>query len=457
VSKVIAVGGIDLGLSGTDERAGFLRLALLAALVIALVLATPFAFWRYGDNAYMALAIATGLAAAGATLVAERTASARALWLILGVAVLLRLVLLLLDPLLSTDIYRYVWDGKVQAAGINPYRYFPADAALAALRDGAIYPNINRADYAVTIYPPVAQMFFFLATRFGENVTTMKAALLLCEGATITFIILLLRRLGRPLTRIVAYAWHPLPMWEIANSGHVDALMVALMMLGLWLALAGRPVRGAAAIALAALAKPIALLALPATWRPWDWKAPLAVVAVVALCYAPYLGVGWGVFGYLTTGYLDEEHYSNGGLVWPLAAIRWLFRVFPGDVALYYGASAAAIAAMALVVSWRQERSPEIMLRDISRLLLAGLFVLSPNFAWYFLVATPFVALVGGAPVWAFTVAAVLLQEEAPWDPHIHLLVRKTALYGIFLAACAYTALRPRIEKGSAYGPVASR
>ena len=61
-------------------------------------------------------------------------------------------------PILSTDIYRYVWDGRMQAADINPYRHMPADPALATLRDTVIYPQINRADYARTIYPPVAQM-----------------------------------------------------------------------------------------------------------------------------------------------------------------------------------------------------------------------------------------------------------------------------------------------------------
>ena len=434
--------GFFASLAAIDDRVAFYLLIAFGALVAALVLATPLAFWSYGDNAYMGFAIATGLAALGAASVADRAPSARALWLIVAVAVLLRLSLLVLDPLLSTDVYRYVWDGKVQAAGINPYRYFPADEVLASLRDTTIYPNINRADYAVTIYPPVAQMFFFLVTRFGENVTTMKVALLACEGVTVTIIVLLLLQLGRPVTRVVAYAWHPLPMWEIANSGHIDALMVALIMLGLWLALTGRPLRGAGSIALAALAKPFALLALPATWRPWDWKAPLIVAAIVALCYAPYLSVEWGVFGYLTTGYLDEEHYSSGALVWPLATMRWVIGTFRGDLAIYFGASAIAIAAMALRTAWRKERSAETDLRDINILLLAFLFLLSPNFSWYFLVLTPFVALVGGAPVWTFTVGAVLLQEAAPWDPHVHILIRKSVLYGAFIVACAYTVRR---------------
>ena len=74
---------------------------------------------------------------------------------ILVVAVLLRAIALFAPQALSTDIFRYVWDGRVQAAHINPYRvHFPADPALAPLRDDSIYPNINRADYAIPSIPP---------------------------------------------------------------------------------------------------------------------------------------------------------------------------------------------------------------------------------------------------------------------------------------------------------------
>src|SRR5439155_24445470 len=61
-------------------------------------------------------------------------------------AALFRLSILFTAPYLSDDIYRYIWDGRVQAAGINPYRYIPADPALARLRDDKIYPKINRRD-----------------------------------------------------------------------------------------------------------------------------------------------------------------------------------------------------------------------------------------------------------------------------------------------------------------------
>jgi alpha-1,6-mannosyltransferase len=297
-------------------------LAGIGAVLVGLTMVTPFAFEALGDNAFIALTIAAGLLTIAATHLAERAPPDRALWLIFGLAIVLRAYVLLFDPLLSSDIYRYVWDGRVQAASINPYRYAPAHEPLEFLRDGVIFPHINRADFAVTIYPPVAQFFFLVVTRIGESVTVMRLALLGCESVTVTLIILLLQRMNRPVTRVVAYLWHPLPLWEIANSGHVDALMVALMLLGLWIALSGHPLRGAVVIAFSILVKPYVAPVLAGIWRPWDLKMPLVVIATVALCYLPYLSVGWGVLGFLTKGYLTEEGITAGNDLWLLSLWR---------------------------------------------------------------------------------------------------------------------------------------
>ena len=176
-----------------DNASPLLRLAGIGAVLVALTLVTPFAFETAGDNAFIALTILAGLLTIIATHLAERAPPERTLWLVFGVGIFLRAYVLLFDPLLSSDIYRYVWGGRVQAAGINPYRYFPAHEALAFLRDGRIFPHINRADFAVTIYPPVAQFFFLIVTWIGESVTIMRLALLGCESVTVALIMLLLR------------------------------------------------------------------------------------------------------------------------------------------------------------------------------------------------------------------------------------------------------------------------
>ncbi len=123
-------------------------------------------------------------------------------WMILGLAVAMRAALLPAPPFLSSDIYRYVWDGQVQAAGINPYRYIPADPALEPLRDPAIYPLINRKDYAHTIYPPAAQAVFAAVGQVSRSVTGMKLAMLGFEALGVL-------RCSHPTQRRPAAGAHP--------------------------------------------------------------------------------------------------------------------------------------------------------------------------------------------------------------------------------------------------------
>jgi alpha-1,6-mannosyltransferase len=419
--------------TSVKNQSALYGLAGIGVTLAVLTFAMPFAFRAGGDNAFIALAIPCSLLTIAAAYVAERVPTMRALWLILGLAIVLRGFVLLFDPLLSSDIYRYIWDGKVQAAGINPYRYFPAQDALAALRDATIFPHINRADYAVTIYPPVAEFFFLVVLG--------------CEAVSVVVILLLLKRMQRPLTRVVAYVWHPLPIWEIANSGHADALMVSLMLLGLWMALSGGALRGAVLITLAALVKPFAAPAFAVIWRPWDWKMPLVVFATVVLCYLPYLSVGWGVFGFLTKGYLTEEALISGDDIWPLSVWRLAFGAHHGDVAIYAVLAASIVLLMALWAVRRPVRTVAASLADINMLLLAVLLLFSPNYPWYFLAITPFVALCGNAPTWALSIGALLLTNEVDTDFYIPILIVKSILYGVFLLACCWSARAAYLQR----------
>ena len=436
----------------TEKQRTLYPLAVIGAAFAGLTLAAPFAFQAGGDNAFIALAVPAGLLALAAARVAERTPANRALWLIFGIGVLLRVYVLLFEPLLSTDIFRYIWDGKVQATGINPYRYFPAHDALAHLRDASIFPRINRADYAVTIYPPVAEFFFLLVTRISESVTVMRLALLGCEAASVSLIVLFLRRMQRPATRVVAYFWHPLPLWEIANNGHIDALAVALMLLGLWVALTGHAMRGAVLIALAGLVKPYVAPALASIWRPWDWKMPAVVITVIALCYLPYLSVGWGVFGFVTTGYLTEEGIISGNDLWLLSVWRFVFGTQRGDVAAYAVVATLIVLFMMLSAARRSDRTTASSLNDTNMLLLVVLLLVSPNRPWHFLPIVPFVALCGNAPTWVVSIGALLLTNEMYWEFHLPKPVIKSILFGSFLLTCIWSARAAYLKKGAGKG-----
>ena len=173
----------------------------------------------------------------------------------------------------------------------------------------------------------------------------MKLGLLACEAATVAAILALLARQGAPPTRIAVYVWHPLPVWEIAGNGHVDAAMMALLLAGLLLFVRGQTVLAGVVATLGALVKPPALLALPVFWRPWDWRLPLAVVLTVVVAYLPYLSVGVGVLGFLPA-YLQEEGFAPGsGSGFKLL---WLAEQVVGPLP-YGGALYIALAALAMI------------------------------------------------------------------------------------------------------------
>jgi alpha-1,6-mannosyltransferase len=379
--------------------------------MLAFVAAGPWILRSFGYGVFIPALIASGFLTIAATQLCVAAPIRIGLLIVLGFALAMRLLLVGEEPFLSTDLYRYIWDGRVQAAGINPYAYVPADPALAALRDAAIYPHINRADYAVTAYPPLAEMFFFLVTRIGETLTVMRLPMLACEAVIVALLIDLLRRLDRPAVSVAAYAWHPLATWEIANNGHVEALMVALMLLGVWLLVRARHVAGAVAVALAMLVKPYALFILPSFWRRGDWRVPLAVIATIVLCYLPYLGAGKSVFGFLGSGYLAEEGLTSGEGIWLTLLIQTLIGKIPGLTAAYVLIAAAIMIWLALRVVLRPDATPRDTVADIILLLTAGLVLMSPNYAWYFLALAPFIPLGAGASAWALTLGAFLLYR----------------------------------------------
>ncbi|HJZ43694.1 MAG TPA: glycosyltransferase family 87 protein [Hyphomicrobiaceae bacterium] len=395
-------------------RAANVWLSLTAIALVGLTWATQILDPRTGGWMLLGTFLVGGLAAWGAARLGEQAGDQRtALVIILAGAVGMRLALLFYEPYLSTDIYRYIWDGRVQAAGINPYRYVPRAPELAQLRDTVIFPNINRPSYAVTIYPPGAQAIFFAVTRLAESVTALKLALLAFEAGTIAAILALLERQGVPPTRIALYAWHPLPVWEIAGAGHVDAAMIALVTGGLLLFVRGRTLLAGATVTLGALVKPTALLALPVFWRPWDWRLPLAVAGIAVLAYLPYLSVGSGVLGFLP-GYIEEEGLVSGSgfkLLWLLEQVTG---PIPGGSTIYIAISALVLASLAIAAGFRSDRSEPASLRALSWLLVTFLVLLSPHYPWYFLVLVPFLALHSTVTAWVLTTTSVLFYYLEP-------------------------------------------
>ena len=359
------------------------------------------------------------------------------LLLVLGAALLARLLLLPLPPV-STDIYRYVWDGRVQAAGINPYLYKPADPALSALRDDAIYPQINRAETAVTIYPPMAQMLFLAVATVGGGVTMMKTLMVVFEALTVGALLGLLAKRGQPRARILFYAWHPLPLFEFSGSGHVDAIAIGLMMAAMLAADVRRPFLSGMLLAGGAAAKYVPAVIGPALYRPWDWRMPAGFVLALVLLYLPYLNAGRGVLGFLP-GYVAEEGIAGDGLFW----VALVHRIVGAQASLplaYFGLVGLVLACLAAMAFFRRD-SDRIAPLLAAALLYAFTLAVTPHHAWYFSWLVPLLCLRPWLGILWPTVAAPALYAM-PWLPDWFVI--QAAIYLPALALMIIEIMRSR-------------
>ncbi len=339
--------------------------------------------------------------------------SRRYFFFLMGLAVAMRAALLFAPPH-STDIYRYIWDGRVAAHGVNPYAHVPADPALAPLRDEAIYESVNRKEYAPTIYPPMAQAVFWFATRAGENATAMKAAMLAFEALAVFALIGLLRARRLPVIVASLYALHPLPVWEVAGSGHIDIVMIAFMLLALLAAEKGARFASGVALAASVLSKYFTLALAPALYRRWDWKMPAGFALAAALLYLPYLSAGSKVFGFLG-GYAGEEYGAGEGLY--LAAL--LKQSGFGSAAL--PVSIALAAATLFALAWRSGFRSDPAKPDLEgAFAIATAFTafLSSHYSWYFLWLVPFLCFFPRPSVFWLTLTAPALYRLG-WPPSL--------------------------------------
>jgi alpha-1,6-mannosyltransferase len=424
------------------------RVWAVSAIGAALLMLSGVGLWRqhlYDTDGFIVLALGQGaLYLAAVALTWRGGLSRRALLAVLAVAALMRLMVLLGPPYLSDDINRYVWDGRVEGAGINPYRYIPADPHLAALRDERIFPNINRADYAPTIYPPVAEYIFFLGTRLSQSLLAMKATMLAIELAGVLLLLRLLEDWHLPRERILIYVWHPLPLWEFAGSGHVDVAIVTFLALALWARRRQVAWLTGSALAAAALVKFFPAVLFPALYRRWDWKMPLATAATVIVAYVPFIGAGRAVLGFLP-GYLHEEGLQSGAgfFLWSLArSVPLLEHTGP---ALYLALAAAALLAFAVHSLFAAEHR---YLASAMTLAVATTVLMSPHYPWYFAWIVPLLCFTPRASVLYLTVACPLLyfvpggaQLEGARVPF------EWAIYGPFAVLIAFELWRQRVAR----------
>jgi alpha-1,6-mannosyltransferase len=338
---------------------------------------------------------------------------------VLLIALAMRIPPLLAPPFLSSDMYRYVWDGRVQMAGINPYRYMPADPVLRPLRDRAIFPHINRAATARTIYPPAAQMVFGAVAAVSDSILAMKLAMIGFEALACWAMLRLLALVRLPRERLLIYAWNPLAVWAFAGNGHVDAIAIGLLSLALLLRATRRDIWTGIVLGAAILVKFLPAAVAPSLWRrDSPWRTPVAAVLVIVGLYVCYIGAGAHVLGFLP-GYFGDEDLSQGTGIWLLAGIGLVAPPTPRMARIYAAAVLLGLMALAAWVAFRarpREPAADVMrvCGDAALLAAAITVVISPHYPWYFVwVALPCCVAARWSIIW-LGVAPVLLYLD-PW------------------------------------------
>ena len=327
-------------------------------------------------------------------------------------------VLVAQRPYLSSDVYRYVWDGRVQSAGINPYWYVPEANELSGLRDEAIYTNINREDKQWTSpYPPVAQMVFLAVAELGsKSVTVFKSAMSLFDLLTILLLMLVLARSGINPARAIIFAWNPLVIIEGAHSGHIESIYVAFLALAFFAWSNHKHSLTGVSLALATLVKFYPALLLPAflVVKPnnsdglndsddrslssgisklinrANASMLIAFVVTVIVAYLPYMSAGEKLFAFVR-GYVQEEGFVQTGA-------RYFFLDAARTVAAI--PTLVFISFATVLFGWLALRQASRVKRDAvdlgaAALCLIGTYLLltTPRYAWYYIWVLPFLCL----------------------------------------------------------------
>ncbi len=299
---------------------------------------------------------------------------------------------LLKPPGLDDDIHRYVWDGRVQRLGYNPYLLVPGDPALASLHTSETR-MLNHPDLP-SPYPPGAQLFFRAVTAIHESVFALKLAFVLCDLAVVLVLLDVLRSSGQPMQWVLAYAWNPLLATEVAGSSHIDILGALLLLISVaalwrkWRAIA------AVAFALAVAVKFLPIVLIPLYWRRLRIRDAVLAVFVFGLLYLPFVDHGRIPTGSLGT-YVQSFRFNGP-----------LFAMLERMLAPQFVVALAVLAGIA-TATWMRRRSADLSADAFAWPMAASLLCAPVVYPWYLLWLLPFMRSTATLPILIWTLSIV--------------------------------------------------
>ncbi len=336
-----------------------------------------------------------------------------------------------MPPGVDDDIHRYVWDGRVQRLGYNPYIVVPSDPALAGLHTPETR-TLNNPEVP-SPYPAGAQLFFRAVTSIHESTFALKVAFVICDFAIVFVLLDVLRRTRQGEHWVLAYAWHPLLAIEVAGSGHVDIVGVLLLLVS-----AASLVRRWRAVAAISFGLAVAVKFLPIVLLPLCWKrvrlrdAALAAIGI-ALLYVPFLNHGRIPIGSLGT-YVQRFRFNDP-----------VFATLERVAAPQFAAGLALLVGF-LTAIWMRKKPAEGSAEAFAWPMAATLFCAPVVYPWYLLWMLPFLRWTSTLPIVVWTLSILptyyvwhLRTVGRPWLVPDWIVILE---YGSVAVAAAMIALR---------------
>jgi alpha-1,6-mannosyltransferase len=368
----------------------------LGAILLVTLFICSRNFNRIGDSAFLLSLTVAGIAYLLAVREFFSTPKFPKHVVVIGLvlAALWHLQFLWVTPGPDDDIHRYVWDGRLQRLGYDPYLVVPSDPAFSALHTSETR-TLNNPDVP-SPYPAGAELFFRAITAIHESTFALKVAFVVCDFGIVLVLLDILRRSRQGMHWVLAFAWHPLLATEVAGSGHIDIVGVLLLLVSF--AALDRRYRAIAAVAfgLSIAVKLLPIVLLPLYWKRVRLRDGILATIVVGILYVPFLKGGWIPIGSLGS-YVQNFRFND-----PLFAT--LERV----------AAPQLVAALAVVVGFLIAIA--IRLRSGSPSLSSGAFVwpmagsllCAPVvYPWYLLWMLPFLRSSSTVPIIIWTVSII--------------------------------------------------
>jgi hypothetical protein len=315
----------------------------------------------------------------------------RVIVIALVLAALWHLPFLVTAPGSDDDLHRYVWDGRVQRLGYNPYVVVPNDPAFDGLH--TLETRTLNNPEVPSPYPAGAQLFFRAVTSIHESIFALKIAFILCDFAIVFVLLDVLRCTRQGAHWVLAYAWNPL-LATAAGSGHIDILGTLLLLVSVAALLRHWRALAALAFGLAVSVKFLPIVLLPLYWKRVRIRDAALAAIVVGLLYAPFFDHGRFPIGSLGT-YVQRFRFND-----PVFAT--LERVAAPQVVV-----GLAVLAGFLTAIWMRRKSAEELSDAFACPMAASLFCAPVVYPWYLLWLLPFIRSTSTVPIILWTVSII--------------------------------------------------